>query len=289
MESNTDSRQRTIVVSVDVEPDITMFVRGTSGLSEGLPRLMDTFRRLEIPADYYFSLDAAKLIPDTVRELAATGQWIGSHGCNHDTPYYSRMPESWQVNAVREATDGLHAIAGRRPKLFRAPNFSISPAAVRELDRQEYGADSSVLPGRRKKRLRLLTVIDHRGAPREPYHPSADNPLAPGALRLWEVPVTENPLAPGGPIGLGYIHALGGKQTLQAIEASKGRIVTILCHTWEAVDLGKLYPNAPSWVLRLGNSRLDEFERVLADLATRHEFTWLQDAIGNARAGNSER
>lgn len=256
-----------------------MFVQGTAGLTEGLPRLADTFRRLEIPADYYFTLDAARLVPDAVRGLAAGGQWIGSHGYDHATPYYSRMPESWQVNAVRQATEGLEAIAGQRPKIFRTPNFSIGSATLRELDQQRYSADSSVLPGRRKKRLRLLTVVDHRGAPRQPYHPSADNPLVRGGLRLWEVPITENPLAPGGPIGLGFVNAMGADRTCKAIQMSKGPITTLLCHTWEATDLHRLYPNVPDWVAKLGKSNLESLERVLRYLQERYEFKRLQDIL----------
>src|SRR5439155_2520340 len=131
---------------------------------------------------------------------------------------------------------------------FRAPNFSISPAIVQTLESLGYRADSSVLPGRKKKLYHVLPLLDHRGAPRVPYHPDGGDPRREGELRLWEIPVTENPLATGGPIGLGFINALGPGEALKAVALTSAPLVTILCHTWEAIDLGQCYEGLPGWL-----------------------------------------
>lgn len=273
-------RQPLIVLSVDVEPDAAMFVRGTTGLTEGLPRLTELFDRLDVPADFFFTLDAARQVPDFVRELASTGQWLGCHGRDHETAYYSRKSATWQARALQEATAGIRSLSAQDPRLFRAPNFSISGSLLAELDRLGYAADSSVLPGRRKKRYRLLPVVDHRLAPREPYHPDSRNPCAHGTLRLWEMPVTENPFAPGGPIGLGFVNMAGEDRAYKAVEDARGRLITILCHPWEAIDLGRHYAGLPDWLSRACRSNLAGFEHFLHALRKAYTFVRIQDVLG---------
>lgn len=274
-----DGGSRVVVVSVDVESDAAMFVAGRSGLEEGLPRLADLFRRHDIPADYFFTLDAAQCVPEFLREQAAGGRWFGSHGVHHAPAFYGRQPISWQERTMDDATAGLTALAGTRPQMFRAPNFSVSPVILRSADDLGYEVDSSVLPGRVKRRHRVFPAVDHRGAPREPYHPNPRDPCRPGALRLWEIPVTENPAAPGGPIGLGYVNAEGPEAALRAVRDSSGRVVTILCHPWEAVDLGARHPNLPSWLAATCKADLRSFDAFLRSLRSEHEFEPLRDVV----------
>ena len=279
----SDGSPRTVLVSVDVEPDVAMFVKGKKGLAEGLLRLRDVFDACDVPADYFFTCDAAVAVPDFVREIVAGGHWLGCHGLDHATDYYSRRPEAWQRRAIQEATAGLAGIAGRPPRLFRAPNFSVSPIILQTLDRLHYAADSSVLPGRRKKRYRVLPLLDHRAAPTEPYHPSPTDPCAPGDLGLLEVPVTQNPLAPGGPIGLGFVNACGPQEGLRAIQESEGRVITILCHTWEAIDLGREYPGLPVWLSETCRSDLRGFAEFLKAIRQEYRLGRLQDVVHRAR------
>ena len=273
-----DGSQRVVVVSVDVEPDVAMFVEGHVGLEEGLPRLADLFRRLDIPADYFFTLDAAQLVPDFLREQAAHGGWFGSHGVRHAPAHYAREPVSWQERAIDDSTAGLTGLAGTRPRLFRAPNFSVSPVILRALDGLGYEADSSVLPGR-VKRHALFRIVDYRGAPREAYHPNTLDVCKAGAIRLWEVPVTENPRSPGGPIGLGFVHSEGAEPALRAVRESVGTILTILCHTWEAIDLRRLHPNLPAWLTATCRANLQPFGAFLESLRSEYEFRSLRDIV----------
>ena len=279
---------RVVVVSVDVEPDVAMFVEGRAGLEEGLPRLTDLFRRLDIPADYYFTLDAAQLVPDFLRERVANGGWFGSHGVRHAPAYYAREPASWQERTIDDSTAGLTGLAGTRPRLFRAPNFSVSPAILQALEMLGYEADSSVLPGRLKRHL-LFRSLYHRGAPREPYHPDALDARKPGSLRLWEVPVTENPRSPGGPIGLGFVHAEGSETASKVARESAGTILTILCHTWEAIDLGRLHPSLPAWLTATCRANVQPFGAFLESLRSEYEFRSLREVVRDLGAGGVAR
>ena len=279
-----ERRPRIVVVSVDVEPDVAMFVGGKAGLEEGLPRLADLFRRLDIEPDYFFTLDAARQVPDFLREQSLDGRWFGSHGVRHLPTHYSLESPTWQERMIDDATAGLTGLAGAKPRLFRAPNFSVSPVMLRALDTLGYEADSSVLPGR-LKRGHFFRVVGHRGAPREPYHPSARDVRKAGSLRLWEVPVTENPHSPGGPIGLGFVHALGTERALHAVRDSAGSVITILCHTWEAIDLARLYSGLPAWLTTTCSGNLEPFRKFLESLQSEYDFGSLREVVGNLGTG----
>ena len=281
-----DDGSRVVVVSVDVESDPAMFVAGHSGIEEGLPRLAELFSAHDIPADYFFTLDAAQRVPDFLREQARGGGWFGSHGVQHVPAHYNQQPISWQERTLDDATEGLTALAGARPRMFRAPNFSVSAAILRCADDLGYEVDSSVLPGRVKRRYRVLPIVDHRRAPRNPYHPDKSDPCKPGSLRLWEVPVTENPVAPGAPIGLGFVNNERPEVVLRAIRDSSGLVITILCHPWEAIDLGKRYPGLPQWLTSACTPDLSSFGAVLQSLRLEYEIKRLQDVV--PRLGGAE-
>ena len=270
---------RAVAVSVDVEPDVTMYVDGKLGLAAGLDALVDLFRRLDIPVDYFFTLDAALTVPDFAREQGRESGWVGCHGLLHRPPYYSRRSPRWQKQTVTEATLGIKEIAGKSPEMFRAPNFSVSAAILQVLESLGYQADSSVLPGRYKKTYRILKVTDHRTAPRAPYHPSSSDPCAEGRMKIWEFPLTENPTSPGAPIGLGFVNFSPVEVALQAVRASVGPVVTVLCHPWEAIDLRTAYAGLPEWLASSCRSDLRPFEEFLRALAKNHYFARLKDLI----------
>src|SRR5207247_10938480 len=137
-----DDGSRVVVVSVDVESDPAMFVAGHSGIEEGLPRLAELFSAHDIPADYFFTLDAAQRVPDFLREQATDGGWFGSHGVKHSPAHYSQQPIFCQERTLDDTTEGLTALAGARPRLFRAPNFSVRAAMLGSADDLGYAVDS---------------------------------------------------------------------------------------------------------------------------------------------------
>src|SRR2546425_10481485 len=87
-----DDGSRVVVVSVDVESDPAMFVAGHSGIEEGLPRLAELFSAHDIPADYFFTLDAAQRGPDFLREQATDGGRFGSDCVKHSPAHYRLQP-----------------------------------------------------------------------------------------------------------------------------------------------------------------------------------------------------
>lgn len=139
-----------------------------------------------------------------VARLAAAGHEIANHGFSHDYAL-SRRPQDAILADVRRGADAVERAAGRRPSGFRAPGYTLSAALVRALCDAGVRYDSSAFPsppywlakaavmgalalgGRRSGAI--LDRARAPWAPRVPYHPSASEPYARGALPLLELPI----------------------------------------------------------------------------------------------------
>ena len=80
------------------------------------------------------------------------------------------------------------------PRSFRAGRFGIGPNTIPILEALDYLVESSVTPSQDWSRAGAVG-LDFRRAPSQPYRPDPALPWAPGASRLWEVPLTIRPRA----------------------------------------------------------------------------------------------
>jgi polysaccharide deacetylase family protein (PEP-CTERM system associated) len=112
-------------------------------------RLLDLFARRNAKATFFFLGWIAERLPDLVREVAAAGHEIGSHGYDH-----RMLPdlgqEGFRADLEHTATI-LEGLVGNRPRAFRACTWSIgrrTPWAIEELVRAGITLDSSIQPVR---------------------------------------------------------------------------------------------------------------------------------------------
>ena len=242
-----------ICFSIDVERDYRLDGRLTTrGIDEGLPAYLDQLRSLEIPYDVFISGETVPMLPGSMLGLDPKTAALGCHGLRHEaglSSYLNRKPRAVIERELRTATDIIMSRFGHRPSHFRAPNFSTSAETLSVLEALEYRSDSSVLPGRHVRRWKAFSVLDHRGAPIDPYHPDNRAPLREGSSPILEVPVTPNPHARGSPLGLGFLHYSGLESVIPAIAATQSRYVIFLAHTWEMVGWQATDPVA-GWVHR---------------------------------------
>lgn len=138
---------------------------------------MDLFARRNAKATFFILGWVAERNPALIRDIAAAGHEIASHGYDH-ARVFTLSPE--QFRADLRKTRVLLEQAGAVPvRGYRAPSFSIdarTPWAHAVLAEEGYSYSSSVAPVRH----------DHYGwpdAPRFAYRPLADSPLV-------ELPVT---------------------------------------------------------------------------------------------------
>jgi polysaccharide deacetylase family protein (PEP-CTERM system associated) len=143
-------------------------------------RLLEILRRHRVRATFFVLGLLAEQFPGLVREIAADGHEIGSHGYSHQ-PVFGIGPAAF-ARELAMSVSLLETITDQKVLGFRAPDFSInaeSPWALDIIAEQGLRYDSSIFPVRTRR-------YGIPGAPRHPHR------LANGLL---EVPLTTLELA----------------------------------------------------------------------------------------------
>jgi len=110
----------------------------------------NTMRMLEILANRraratFFVLGwVAERCPRIVREIAALGHEVASHGYGHEL-IYSLEPSEFRADILRSKKQ-LEDLTGEPVRGYRAPCFSITPWALSILQEVGFEYDSSVVP-----------------------------------------------------------------------------------------------------------------------------------------------
>ncbi len=146
-----------------------------SRVTENTRRLLDLFDRYSVQATFFVLGWIAEQHPSLVREIAAAGHEIASHGYAHELVYQQTRDE-FRHDLAQAERHLLHA-CGQRPLGYRAPGFSIRPDSAwawEVLAERGYAYDASLFPARRR----------HGGWP--------GNAALPHRLMngLWEIPVS---------------------------------------------------------------------------------------------------
>jgi polysaccharide deacetylase family protein (PEP-CTERM system associated) len=137
--------------------------------------LLEILRRHRVRATFFVLGLLAERFPEVVREIAADGHEIGSHGYSHK-PVYAIGPRAF-AEELAKSVSLLETISGQKVVGFRAPDFSITKESLWALDiiaDQGLRYDSSIFPVRTPR-------YGIPGTPRHPYaHPNG----------LMEVPLS---------------------------------------------------------------------------------------------------
>src|SRR5438552_2824353 len=130
MSRSADSR---CIFSVDVEdwfhilalpkaPDMAQWERLPSTVERNFRRMLELFSEYNVRVTCFFLGWVAERYPVLVRDAAAAGHEIASHGYAHVLTY--EMTRSDFHNDVRKTKDLLEQISGHRVLGYRAPRFS---------------------------------------------------------------------------------------------------------------------------------------------------------------------
>lgn len=95
----------------------------TERVVENTKRCLQILRWHGVRATFFVLTKVAERYPDLIREVAAAGHEIASHGHGHVLLHKLR-PAEFERDVVR-SIDLIEAIVGRRPIGYRAPGFSI--------------------------------------------------------------------------------------------------------------------------------------------------------------------
>ena len=151
--------------------------------------LLELLEELGVTGTFFVLGMCAKNYPDAVREIAARGHELASHGFAH-VRVHEQTPDEFRRD-VAASVELVESLAGRRPVGYRAPAFSITRETVWAYDVLAdlgFAYDSSQYDTPRLPR-RLAAI------PSEPYRLEVDGtsllefPVAVGRWRGRPIPV----------------------------------------------------------------------------------------------------
>lgn len=257
-------RKRRLLVSIDLERDIPRYLRDSFlGVEQAIPSLLELLKDTEFVPDLFVEATVASRYPLILTQAARRGSYLACHGDHIDPLLASQLRGEILEAKMRQAKRSLELATGRSPVVYREANFAVNVRSLVLLSRCGFLVDSSVLPNRCVRKYGIWPLVDHRGAPVNPYRPDATDHANPGNGAILEIPVTSNPLNEGGPIGAGYLNWKGVDHTLKALCESKGDPVTFLIHPWECVDLTQASDDLPGWLLAICKENTKEMANLL--------------------------
>jgi polysaccharide deacetylase family protein (PEP-CTERM system associated) len=189
-------------------------------------RLIEIFDECDVTATFFVLGWVAERYPNLVRQIAAGGHEIASHGYWHQL-VYDQTPAQFRED-VRRARGAIEAAASVPVTGYRAPSFSITKSSLWALDvliEEGYAYDSSIYPIRH----------DRYGIP---DWPREFRQVRRPAGMIWELPGTTVRLGSMNmPIGGGgYFRWLPYGWTRQGIARLndvEGRAAMFYLHPWE--------------------------------------------------------
>ncbi len=191
----------------------------------GLGRLLDLLERAEVRGTFFVLGWIAERFPGLVAEIRRRGHELGCHSHEHRL-VHGMAPEEFRAD-LRRALDAIEAAAGVRPRLYRAPSFSIgrrNPWALRVLAEEGIEIDSSLFPVRHDR-------YGVPGAPPGPWRPAeaggrlVEMPPATVGIGRFRLPCA----------GGGYLRLYPLALTVAAVRAIEraGRPAVVYVHPWE--------------------------------------------------------
>jgi polysaccharide deacetylase family protein (PEP-CTERM system associated) len=205
-----------------LEPDPGRWPAYARRAAKGTHTLLDLLRAHGAQATFFVLGDVARNSPDLIREIAASGHEIGTHGMVHQI-IGRQTPDEFR-RELRDSIYLLESITGNKVQSYRAPVFSINRSTLWALDilREEgIRRDSSIFPIRNPR----YGIPQARRTPHE---------IVPG---LWEWPPSTLPTLLGNlPIAGGvYLRLLPEcfiRYGIRMLER-RGEPVVLYLHPWE--------------------------------------------------------
>ena len=116
---------------------------GRYGPTVAVPRILESYRRLGLTQTFFMPAWVMREYPATVEAILKDGHEIGHHSWMHEDP----MEHSDEVEAeLFERAIEVHvSMTGRKPRGYRAPVYSMTPAMVDRLIEHGFLYDSSLM------------------------------------------------------------------------------------------------------------------------------------------------
>jgi polysaccharide deacetylase family protein (PEP-CTERM system associated) len=227
-------------------------------------RLLDLLDAAQVPATFFVVGWVAERCPELVAQILSAGHEVGSHSHLHRR-VYELSPSEFTAD-LNAATNALVRAGAPRPRVYRAPEWSLNHRALWALDelaQRGFTVDASMAP------LRIVGRVDY---PRVPHwRDTAAGPIV-------EVPpFVADRFGQVMPLGWGWgLRMSSPRRVLRTIEhANEAGIPAVLTvHPWE-VDPDPPRVALPPRLRFAHYFRLAGFERRLDEIVRRTPFATL--------------
>lgn len=199
-------------------------------------RLLDLLDRHSVSGTFFILGWVAERLPGLVREIAARGHEVASHGMSH-RPVYTQTPAVFREETLRSKSL-LEDLVGREVMGYRAATYSITRKSLWALDtlcEAGFRYDSSIFPMRHD----LYGIPDANPVPHVLTAPAGGR-IVEFPISVWKRGPFKLPVAGGGYFrlfpygitrwGLGRINA-------------EGRAFVFYLHPWEVDPAQPRIPN----------------------------------------------
>ncbi|HIH95578.1 TPA: polysaccharide deacetylase family protein [Methanosarcina acetivorans] len=132
---------KNITITVDVEEDCPPMLTSTRGMEEGMPALLELFKKEGIKATFFVTGMMAEQYPDLICRVPEEGHELGCHGYTHTR--FDRMGKEEAKIALKQAGNVLRQFE-KRVVSFRAPNLQFPESYLELLEEEGFRYDSSL-------------------------------------------------------------------------------------------------------------------------------------------------
>lgn len=116
---------------------------GRYGPTVGIPRILDTYRRLGLKQSFFIPAWCIEQYPEAVDAILAGGHEIGHHGLIHEDPVETRGEVQ---RGAFEMALGIHKRRiGKAPRGYRAPVYNVTQQVIDLLVEHNFLYDSSLM------------------------------------------------------------------------------------------------------------------------------------------------
>ncbi len=116
---------------------------GRYGPTVGVPRIVETYRRLGLKQTFFMPAWVMEQYPQAVEAIQAGGHEIAHHSYLHEDPL--EQTDAEQEYWFDKATEVHLAMTGQRPRGYRAPVYNVTQAVVDRLIARGFLYESSLM------------------------------------------------------------------------------------------------------------------------------------------------
>jgi peptidoglycan/xylan/chitin deacetylase (PgdA/CDA1 family) len=115
--------------------------RGMFAGDVGIPRLLDLFKKFEIPATFFSPGHSIETFPRSMERIVEAGHEIGAHGYSHENPI--AMTAQQEEDVLNKSIELIEGLTGSKPKGYIAPWCELSPVTIDLLLKNGFTYDHS--------------------------------------------------------------------------------------------------------------------------------------------------